>query len=115
MRVGKVDGYPRRHTETGVSGHFFSLVPGKRTRQVLWEADDVGSHGVGDVAGGLVLELDEHAEARSALHQGGYGAQALLPDDQVPLRKTMSDLRGPGVAEVALRLERSLGMSTRPF
>jgi hypothetical protein len=63
--------------------------------------------------GGLVLDFDEHAESGCAFHQRGDSTPTHSPDDQVALRKTEVDPWGSGVAEIALRLDRLLGMSTR--
>ena len=49
----------------------------------------------GDVLGGLVVELDQHAHPGGALHQGGDGAGSVGSDDQVafPVARARPGLR----------------------
>jgi hypothetical protein len=55
------------------------------------------------------------AEPGRPLGQGRDRAEPVLADDQVAFRKTERGPGGPGVAEVALRSGRLLGMSARLF
>ncbi len=66
---------------------------------------------VGVSAGG---QMDQSQRSGLTLNQRADRREAVVTDDEVTLRKTEADPGGPGVAEVALRFGRSLGMFARP-
>jgi hypothetical protein len=60
----------------------------------------------------VLRQPDEHHEPAVPLHQRGDDTWALAVE-QVAFRKSVARPGGSGVAEVALRFGRSLGMSAR--
>jgi hypothetical protein len=61
----------------------------------------------------IVGEVQQDGEPGAALDQGADRTATCCPDDQVALRKTVDGPGEPGVAEVALRCGRLLGMFAR--
>jgi len=58
-------------------------------------------------------QMDQPQVAGVAVDQGGHRRLAHRPNDQIPFRKTERGPGEPGVAEIALRLCRLLGMFAR--
>jgi hypothetical protein len=59
-------------------------------------------------------KMNQAHRPAGSVEQSADRRAAVLPDDQVAFRKTEAGPGGPGVAEVALRFGRSLGMFARP-
>jgi hypothetical protein len=96
-----------------VGGHLFALVPGQRAAQLIGQPHDVLGESVGDQVGTPASgERDEHQEPGLALDEGGDSGLSAT-EEQVSFRKSVGRPGGSGVAEVALRFGRSLGMSAR--
>jgi hypothetical protein len=58
--------------------------------------------------------MQQDREPGTAFHQGADRTLVAGAQDQITFRKTEAGPGGPGVAEVALRFGRSLGMFARP-
>jgi hypothetical protein len=61
----------------------------------------------------VVRQVQQQGESGAALDQGADRGLLTRTDDQVAFRKTEAGPGGLGVAEVALRFGRSLGMSAQ--
>ena len=97
-----------------VAGHLGALVPGQRSAQVGRQGRDRRDQPVADDFGVVAVgQVHQHGVAGGALDEGGDRGLVGLAHDQVAFRKTVVGPGEPGVAEVALRLCRLLGMFAR--
>ena len=110
------EGHPASSAgELAVAGHLYALVPGQRPagdfRQAGQNLDQAIADSVGVMPGGQV----DQAHVSAGAGRPGCRSRIVHPaGDQVAFRKTEPGPGGPGVAEVALRSGRLLGMSARP-
>jgi hypothetical protein len=114
VRITEVDLDTGIDAELHVVAHLFALVPGQAASQGRRQGLDLAGKRHPDGVGVPALgQGHEPHIAGAAFHQRADGRAAVLADDQVTFRKSVARPGGSGVAEVALRFSRSLGMSAR--
>src|SRR6478672_10192130 len=94
--------------------HFIALIPGQRSAQRCREPRVFGNQRIGDGMRRMVVRKPHQlGDSGLAFDECRDGRALPSANDQVSLRKTVVGPGEPGVAEVALRLCRLLGMFAR--